>query len=92
MPWDATKQFTASFPGGTMEFGYATLATTTEYVEVPTRLSRIDCAIATYKEAPVAATRLVCDCVITSGAVTIGDVEGVQSASKVVNYVFIGHA
>jgi len=91
MGWAHGTQFEAAVTGAKIEHGCIDLPTTLETIEVPTRLKVIESAIVTYKEVPDAATRLVCDCAITNGAVTIGDVEGVQSTSRFVNYLFIGH-
>jgi len=91
MAWIPTTQFTATLAGATIEYGYVTLTTALEYVEVTTRLKVIDSAQVTYREAPDAATRLYCDGTITAGAVTITDVEGAETNDRIVNYMFIGH-
>ena len=91
MAWIPGTQYEGAIAGAKIEYGYVTLTTALEYVEVTTHMKVVDAAFVTYKEAPDAATRLVCDCTITNGAVTIGDVEGSETNDRIVNYLFIGH-
>ncbi len=86
MAWDTDKNHRAIMPGALVEFGEAAMGAGNT-VEVPTRLMAIEAALATYKEAPAAATQIYCDCVITGGAVTFAD-GGV--AGKDFNYMLIG--
>ncbi|HUX02147.1 MAG TPA: hypothetical protein VMY35_14370 [Phycisphaerae bacterium] len=85
MAWDPAVNHTATLMGATIEFGEATLASGT--IEVPTRLSKVLAGFATYKAVPAAATKIVVDCTITSGAVTVASAAG---GDKKVNYLFIG--
>ncbi|HUX01730.1 MAG TPA: hypothetical protein VMY35_12205 [Phycisphaerae bacterium] len=85
MAWDADNNHSAAIPGANIEFGTATLAVNT--IEVPTRLSKLISAQACHQAAPGAGVQLVCDLVITAGAVTIADA-GV--AAGAISYEFFG--
>lgn len=85
MAWSNDSNFGGMMVGARCEWGTATLVGGT--VEVPTRLKTILSAVATFKQAPAAATQMYSDGVITAGAVTFADA-GV--AAKTFTYLLIG--
>jgi len=81
----ATLLREATMAGLRVEVGEATLSSNT--VEVPTHLTKIHVALATYTEAPGADERLYCDQTITNGCVTFQDT---SVAAKTFQYVLFG--
>lgn len=90
MAWIPGTQNEGAFGGAKVEWGYVTLTTAAEAVEVTTHMKVVDSAHATYRQLPDAATKLVCDCTITNGAVTIQDDVGAETNDRVINYLFLG--
>lgn len=84
MAWDDTYNHGGSFPGGSIEWGEATLVGGT--VEVATKLSSIDAAFALFDEDPGAAEAFYCDRTITDGEVTFT----CGNLSKGFSYFLIG--
>ena len=85
MAWTEGTNHQAMLLGAKIEYGEATLSSNT--VEVPTKLTKIYSALYTYKEAPGADTRMICDLAISSDAVTFADS---AVAAKTFTYVLIG--
>ena len=89
MAWNPDDNHMAMMNGARSEFGAATLDAAGT-VEVPLMLSKVWAAYAVYKSGPIAAGALICDCTITTGAVTITDSAGAVNAGAIVNYLFLG--
>ncbi len=85
MAWDDSVNHSAMVFGAKIEYGEADIGTNT--VEVPTKLTHICSAIATYQEAAGADTRIFCDRAISASAVTFADT---AVADKVFNYMLVG--
>ncbi|GAF68464.1 unnamed protein product, partial [marine sediment metagenome] len=52
MAWIPGTQNEAAFAGAKIEWGYVTLTTADEYVEVTTHMKEVQSAHATYRELP----------------------------------------
>ena len=92
MAWDNAVNHRIGALGANIEVGYATLvAASTDpdnaTVEVPTKMTKVYSAVATFAADPGSAAPIVCDRTITSGGVTFsaGNADGI-----VINYILIG--
>lgn len=85
MAFDYENQHFGAFPGANAEWGVVTLGVGGT-VEVPTNMSVITAAIATFKGAGTGI--LICDLTITAGAVTLAST--VAGDTVEVSYMFLG--
>ncbi|KKN83503.1 hypothetical protein LCGC14_0297410 [marine sediment metagenome] len=95
MAWDHTNQFQTQDRHSQIEYGTLTLGATGT-VECYTYLSAIHSAKATHKAAEsgnvLAASTIMCDCTITTNAVTFSDSAGAVNASATITYELRGVA